>query len=78
LEPGDDALVAIRRNSLSALFAAMVTSPNDKNNTPAVKAKPRSEANRVLVTGGAGFVGSHLCDFLVNRGDHVSAVVDAP
>ena len=30
------------------------------------------EKNRVLVTGGAGFVGSHLCDFLVARGDHVS------
>jgi GDP-D-mannose dehydratase len=39
---------------------------------PAVKAKPRVEKNRVLVTGGAGFVGSHLCDFLVARGDHVS------
>lgn len=26
---------------------------------------------RVLVTGGAGFVGSHLCDSLVARGDHV-------
>jgi UDP-glucuronate decarboxylase len=38
---------------------------------PAVKAKPRMERNRVLVTGGAGFVGSHLCDFLVGRGDHV-------
>lgn len=36
-----------------------------------VKTKPRVEANRVLVTGGAGFVGSHLCDYLVNRGDHV-------
>lgn len=40
---------------------------------PAVKAKPRSEKNRVLVTGGAGFVGSHLCDYLVARGDHVGA-----
>lgn len=36
-----------------------------------VKTKPRVERNRVLVTGGAGFVGSHLCEFLVNRGDHV-------
>lgn len=41
---------------------------------PAVKAKPRMERNRVLVTGGAGFVGSHLCDFLVSRGDHVSLI----
>lgn len=28
-------------------------------------------AKRVLVTGGAGFLGSHLCDRLVQRGDHV-------
>lgn len=38
-----------------------------------IKTKPRIENNRVLVTGGAGFVGSHLCEFLVNRGDYVSA-----
>ncbi|GAX77457.1 hypothetical protein CEUSTIGMA_g4901.t1 [Chlamydomonas eustigma] len=36
-----------------------------------VKTKPRIERPRVLVTGGAGFVGSHLCDFLVARGDYV-------
>ena len=38
-----------------------------------IKTKPRIERNRVLVTGGAGFVGSHLCTYLVERGDHVSA-----
>lgn len=36
-----------------------------------IKTKPRIEKNRVLVTGGAGFVGSHLCTHLVERGDHV-------
>mmetsp|Transcript_3364 Transcript_3364/g.6142 ORF Transcript_3364/g.6142 Transcript_3364/m.6142 type:complete len:336 (-) Transcript_3364:162-1169(-) len=45
----------------------MATSPTKT----IIKTKPRVERNRVLVTGGAGFVGSHLCEFLVNRGDHV-------
>ena len=31
---------------------------------------------RYLVTGGAGFIGSHLCDLLVARGDHVVALDD--
>ena len=31
---------------------------------------------RVVVTGGAGFLGSHLCEALVARGDHVVAVDD--
>ena len=46
---------------------------DDKGNT-LIKAKPRpgmKGVNRVLVTGGAGFVGSHLIDFLMERGDHV-------
>jgi dTDP-glucose 4,6-dehydratase len=33
-------------------------------------------ARRVLVTGGAGFVGSHLVDALVARGDTVTGVAD--
>lgn len=31
---------------------------------------------RVLVTGGAGFLGSHLCDSLITRGDYVVCVDD--
>ena len=31
---------------------------------------------RVLVTGGAGFIGSHLCDALVTRGDEVFVLDD--
>lgn len=38
-----------------------------------IKTKPRVDSRRVLVTGGSGFVGSHLCDFLIKRGDYVGA-----
>src|ERR1700735_3857542 len=30
---------------------------------------------RILVTGGTGFIGRHLCQRLVERGDHVVALV---
>ena len=30
-------------------------------------------AHRTVVAGGAGFLGSHLCDLLVERGDQSSA-----
>ena len=33
-----------------------------------------SEPKRTLVTGGAGFIGSHLCDRLLARGDEVVCV----
>eukprot|EP00955_Chlamydomonas_euryale_P028843 304062-Chlamydomonas_euryale.AAC.12 len=36
-----------------------------------IKTRPRVERTRVLVTGGAGFVGSHLIDHLMARGDYV-------
>eukprot|EP01025_Chloroclados_australasicus_P069284 TRINITY_DN9754_c1_g2_i4.p3 TRINITY_DN9754_c1_g2~~TRINITY_DN9754_c1_g2_i4.p3 ORF type:complete len:387 (-),score=38.60 TRINITY_DN9754_c1_g2_i4:1493-2527(-) len=54
----------------------MSASPNSNDSNSngvetVVKTKPRVERNRVLVTGGAGFVGSHLCTLLVERGDHV-------
>ncbi len=31
---------------------------------------------RILITGGAGFIGSHLAEALVARGDHVTAIDD--
>lgn len=31
---------------------------------------------KILVTGGAGFIGSHLCEFLLHNGHHVVAIDD--
>lgn len=35
-----------------------------------------SSGTRILVTGGAGFIGSHLIERLLERGDHVTALDD--
>lgn len=41
---------------------------------PEVKKLPESETKRILITGGAGFVGSHLVDRLMEDGHEVTVV----
>ena len=66
--------VVVRATPPRAFVALPAPRTMDKDGNTLIKAKPRpgvSGINRVLVTGGAGFVGSHLIDFLMARGDHV-------
>jgi dTDP-glucose 4,6-dehydratase len=37
---------------------------------------PKGKFMRILVTGGAGFIGSHLCELLIGRGDTVICLDD--
>ena len=64
-------ILLTQTHSHISIYSQSDAADHSSGDRPAVKAKPRMERNRVLVTGGAGFVGSHLCDYLVARGDHV-------
>lgn len=55
--------------------ATMQKVPQQTSTFPPIKVLPTTEALRILVTGGSGFVGSHLVDRLMLAG-HTVIVVD--
>jgi len=40
------------------------------------KGMDRAQSKRILITGGAGFIGSHLAEFLVGQGEQVTVIDD--
>ena len=65
---------ALEAASRSAGPVAMPKASSDKV-FPATRRLLRTEQQRILVTGGAGFVGSHLVDALMQQG-HIVYVLD--
>ncbi|KAJ3330061.1 UDP-glucuronic acid decarboxylase 1 [Blyttiomyces sp. JEL0837] len=56
---------------VAELEGRMVVYDGTKKAFPAVRRLPAAEKKRILITGGAGFVGSHLCDRLMIMGHEV-------
>src|ERR1700744_1032177 len=68
-------IALIRRNGgrRAGLIAASVV--RDIPSAPQYQ-RIKGKNVRILVTGGAGFLGSHLCDLLIRRGDTVVCLDD--
>jgi GDP-mannose 4,6 dehydratase len=61
--------------SISAV-AGIAPNPEHEAVLPAREARTQEPVTRYLITGGAGFIGSHLADTLAARGDGVAILDD--
>lgn len=63
---------AVVKSAISEFFTSLRSDPNQNSRAfPLVKDLPESNQLRILVTGGSGFVGSHLVDRLMEAGHRV-------
>jgi len=63
---------SMARTASSGQFSEL--SLSDEETEQVAKVKPHIGYKKVLVTGGAGFIGSHVADYLLERGDDVVIV----
>ncbi len=77
-ESNAQTLSEIKRSIENEINALMLKIPHSQSKTgynfPPVKSLPDNQKLRILVTGGSGFVGSHLVDRLMMAGHQVIVV----
>jgi UDP-glucuronate 4-epimerase len=68
--------VAVRQYSTQEVLRRMssLEDNSDLDSIPSVTEDENEPVKRVLVTGGAGFIGSHVAAYLLKRGDYVIIV----
>jgi len=65
---------SMARTASTGHFSDLSLTDSDEENEVTRKIKPHTGYKKVLVTGGAGFIGSHVAEYLLERGDDVVIV----
>jgi len=65
---------SMARTASTGHFSDLSLTDSDEETEVTRKIKPHTGYKKVLVTGGAGFIGSHVAEYLLERGDDVVIV----